>query len=225
MGSLSGALFFLTKIRINDNLKLSSLTLKEVTMSNVQQPVPVELHLEESRAFVRQTLQHLPLHAVFLDDWNTGGVTGARLIYDAPCVNSCQNHCQKCPIFQTIGEDNSLQSTDFRTTLCLATPEQTALFTGKQRYLNCKTIFQYQECFALWMLERCPTEELLLAELEWVNGFRLIYYAGSMEPNLLINKEIDIKRRIISLTLAGMEKRGEMSRQKLVADFAKKYLT
>lgn len=194
-------------------------------MSNVEWPISVEPYLEEARAFVLQLSPHLSLNAVFLDDWNTGDAKGSRLIYDAHCVSSCQNYCQTCPLFQLVGEDNPSLSMNFRTTLCHSTPEQNALFTGKQKYLNCKTIAQYQECFALWMLKKCPTEESLLAELAWIKNFRLIYYAGAMETNSLAKREAAIKRHIISLTLKWMKKRREITRQKLVANFAKKYLT
>lgn len=139
------------------------------------------------------------LETIVLDsEWNGC----ARLVYGGSFVETCVSNCERCLLFKTVKEDpKDLRSSKFVVSLSLARDGQKQNYPGKQKYINCKTLDQYAGCFAACLSspELCPTEKDIQDELNLIKDFKLIFYRGKKERELL-KIEKKLKQRIILLT-------------------------
>ncbi|MFC1750138.1 hypothetical protein ACFL2V_15160 [Pseudomonadota bacterium] len=125
---------------------------------------------------------------VFLDDWR-----GYRLIYDVEVSSCCKYGCEKCPLYQLLkDEKEGLLSAG----LYLASNEDKVLF-GPQKFLNCKSFEQYQDCFVNFLVEKCNTKEEIIREMELVKNVRVIFSRNC----LLKKQEIKFKSGIVTKAL------------------------
>lgn len=162
-------------------------------MSSVDQAIDLEQFFLAAQAKAVEISQHLPVSCVLLDNWHPRGarnVRGARLIYDTNEVAACNNVCGTCRLFHAVGTDDPPNPEPvLRSALCAASAEQRALFDGKQRHLNCKTLDQFEQVFVIWCLEKCPTQAEFWAELDLANQFRVLIYEGQTDLHFLVQVE------------------------------------
>lgn len=102
---------------------------------------------------------------VIVDDWR-----GYRFVFDTRDVRNCKNDCINCPLFDLLKNE---KSGVFSAGLYRASEKDKLLF-GPQKYLNCKTIDQYQSCY-LNFLKQCRTEKEIKEELNLVRSMKLVY--------------------------------------------------
>ncbi len=181
-------------------------------MSSVQQPLDLTPYLDTAILLAQSVAERVPLHTIIIDDWNTGeGIEGPRLIFAGKFTENCPEDCADCPLFQVVGLDEAKPEFQIRSSLCLATPGHIDLYPPQagQRCLNCKTLEQYHEVFICWILEKCDTEELLLAELDWVLGFRILYYRGSWKRQHFQEVETSSQRFILEESIRRLRERGD----------------
>jgi len=185
-------------------------------------PLDVDPFFQEAQTFVAQIQDQVQLTSAILDDWNTGeGVKGARIIYGAPCVAKCNSQCLECSLFRIVGEDNAGEKKSFRSSLCRATEGQLNLFPSKEKYLNCKTVEEYLAAFIIWIVEKCDSEELLKAELDWVKGFRVLFLDGNYDPAFLKEKEKEFKAHILNKSLDRLREKMDLHRVRIVLEYGK----
>jgi hypothetical protein len=167
---------------------------------STDKPVNLQHFYPEARTFTLELNRKKPcVSDVILDDW--GG--GPRLIYGGNCVERCPVTCDECPLYRLVGVDEVVPSSKrLQTTLCTPREQQLSLIPNQQRCLNCKTPKQYMYFFIQWALHRCDSEELLLDELDWIRGFRVILVAGDSDEQHLASSEremkIDILRKVFA---------------------------
>lgn len=145
------------------------------------------------------------VYLVVLDKWR-----GFRLVVDTVGSRKCQNNCQSCRNFQLFGEQQSgLKEEGFIPELKRWTEKQDKDLYGPERYLQCKTLDRYAECYIRCLLEDCSTKEAVLEELQLVRQFTVLY-AGSQDLELTKNL---ICAKIIYTVLGqvGIEKRRWMT--------------
>jgi hypothetical protein len=139
-------------------------------------------------------MQAIPLTTIILDNWR-----GYRLIYDGPAVTNCPPSCNACPLFVAVGVDpKPIPENVLLISLYSASLKDMALFPGKQRMLNCKTLLQYQDCFVVWLVEKCRTQNEIDEELTLIRDFRIIYHQGAGD---LISFEKQVKQQIVQKSL------------------------
>jgi len=103
---------------------------------------------------------------VILDDWR-----GYRFIYDCVEVRNCQSRCSTCQLFKLLKNEKAGL---FSAALYPARPEDKKLF-GPQKYLNCKTMEQYKNCYLNFMNKKTLTAEEIKEELKLVRNLRFIF--------------------------------------------------
>jgi hypothetical protein len=103
---------------------------------------------------------------VGIDNWR-----GYRFIFDCKSVRTCTNACINCPLFKLL---KSEKLGLFSAGLLEATADDIKLF-GPQKYLNCKTLKQYQKCYTTFIVNRTKSRIEIANELELIKGFSLIY--------------------------------------------------
>lgn len=185
------------------------------------QPINVNPYFKEAQEWVKKLASVVDITFAALDDWNTNGTHGPRIIYGGDFVESCGSKCGACTLFQMVGEDLPGTEECLRASLCVATKEQNDLFPSQQFYLNCKTLEQYLEAFIRWTVEKCLSPDELKAELAWIAGFRILLLHDSLIEDELKNREHLIKRRMIEEITARLEKRRDMRRQRLTIKHAR----
>lgn len=191
-------------------------------MEEIGHPIDVDPFFQEAQIFVKQIQNKIHLTSAILDDWNTGeGIKGARIIYGAPCIAECKSQCSDCLLFQVVGEDDLKEKKSFRSSLCRATEGQLDLFPSKEKYLNCKTVEEYLEAFVIWIVEKCDSEELLKAELDWVKGFRVLFLDGNYDLTFLKEKEKEFKTHIINESLKRLRGKMDFQRVKIILEYGK----
>lgn len=132
---------------------------------------------------------------VFLDDWR-----GYRFIYDIKKPLCCKNGCKKCPLFQLLKNEKKING--FTAGLYLANDEEKKLF-GPQKFLNCKSFDEYQNCYINFLLKKCNTKKEVFDELNLVKNMEVIYSKnGSSEI-----QEIKFKKGVIKKTLLSSDSR------------------
>ncbi len=127
---------------------------------------------------------------VFLDDWH-----GYRFIYDTRKSNCCENGCKKCPIYRLL--KNEKGKDHFTTGLYLASSEEKRLF-GPQKFLNCKSFDEYQNCYVNFLLEKCNTKQEIFDELNLIKNMKVIYSKNDSPKK----QEIKFKKSVIKKVLA-----------------------
>lgn len=165
---------------------------------SVFQPIDVSPFIPQARRFVAGLQNLLPITSIILDNWNsTEGQRTVRLIYGCTFTEICGSSCKHCPLFKFVGADKVGEEPDFVTSLCEATdPHHRLLGQSSQKFLNCKTISQYQEAFVRYVVAECLTREKMAAELKWIKGFRLIFLAQAFSVTDLIRTENRIREKI-----------------------------
>ena len=174
-------------------------------MPQVPYPIDVDPYVEAAQAVACKVAQQVPLACAILDDWHSGSnKKGARIVYGLASDVGCCEECGLCPLFQFVGEDSDEEKEGLHTSLCLTPPNFLELFASsehklllRQKYLNCKTLVQYEIAYILFIMECCITEEELDAELEWVMGFRLLHLDQVTDLESLRCKEMESKKRIL----------------------------
>lgn len=126
---------------------------------------------------------------VFLDDWR-----GYRFIYDVKKSDCCKNGCQKCPLYQLLKDEKEID--DFAAGLYLASTEEKKLF-GPQKFLNCKSFLEYQNCYANFLLKKCRTKKEIFDELNLVKNMKVIYTKNSSQKK----QELRFKKGVIKKAL------------------------
>lgn len=186
-----------------------------------ERPIDVNPFFENAQSFVLRINDAIPLTSAILDDWNTReGIHGARIIYGASFVAGCNSKCSECPLFQRVGEDTPQETgINFKTSLCLATDAQLNLFASKQKYLNCKTLAEYQEAYAVYIAEVCTSQELIEAELDWVKGFRLLFLDGKSDISFLREKEKESKSYIVENALEKLRAKFDLQRTQIISEY------
>ncbi|MFH0814669.1 MAG: hypothetical protein V1902_01055 [Candidatus Falkowbacteria bacterium] len=194
----------------------------------VEWPVDVSPWFGEAQKVVEAVLRAgVPIDSAILDDWNAGTdqngvrIKGPRIIWG---LEACRmSRCSGCKLFCAVGadmrktmiqNDNALR---LRRTLCLAKKKHLSFLpvTCWQKYLNCKTIEQYNAAFVAFVMERCDTEEKMHAELAWILGFRLLYLNEEgigWDCATLLSKEQEMKREIIGRVMMELVCQGESAR-------------
>jgi hypothetical protein len=97
-----------------------------------------------------------------------------------------------------VGEDDPREFRRWRASLGRTTADNRTWLPSRQRYLNCKSSLQYAAAYVAYFLQKCPSEELLDAELAWVKGFRLLYLRGIDNAPALLAVESALKARIVT---------------------------
>lgn len=184
-------------------------------MTSVAKPIDIRPFFNEARAFVKTIAPIIPLTSAILDDWK-----GPRIIYGGPSIENCNNRCEECLLFKTVGADPAQQA-GFRTTLYFAAKEYLDILPSKQRCLNCKTLSQYQAAFIEYIYQRCLSQETLAVELDWVKGFKVVFLNGVYDKRILWQKEKRSKSFIVYAVLKRM-KQNHDPRQEFTHRYAKK---
>ena len=119
------------------------------------------------------------------DNWR-----GFRFIFDTDDVRKCNNDCKNCQLYNFLKEEG-ISRDSFG--LFLASAKDKRLF-GPQRFLNCKTLKQYEDCFVNFILQKNITEQEIKKELRLIKNFKIIF---SRSNKNLYKLEQDFKKRII----------------------------
>ncbi|MBZ9572798.1 hypothetical protein KJA17_01210 [Patescibacteria group bacterium] len=125
---------------------------------------------------------------VCVDNWR-----GWRFIYDTVDVRKCKNDCKNCPLYLLVKNE---RKGIFSAGLCPASRKDKVLF-GPQNFLNCKTLKQYEDCYANFILKKTNTKKEIREELMLIKDFRIIF----SKTNNLLNKEKRFRKSIIKKVL------------------------
>lgn len=121
---------------------------------------------------------------VGVDNWR-----GWRFIFDTEEVRQCNNNCSKCFLYHLLKNE---KEGIFSAGLYLASKEDKKIF-GAQKFLNCKTLKQYEDCFVNFIIQKLRTEEEIKDELRLVENFKIIF---SKEVTDLKKREDEFQRSI-----------------------------
>jgi hypothetical protein len=125
---------------------------------------------------------------VFADDWR-----GFRFIYDTEDMRRCNNNCVECNLFKLLkNEKDGL----FSAGLYRASREDKKIF-GSQKFLNCKTLEQYQNCYVNFLVNKARTREEVKDELILIKNLKIIFSKNNYEVDL----ERKFKRYIFNKAL------------------------
>lgn len=139
---------------------------------------------------------------VIVDDWR-----GFRFIFDAVDVKNCKNDCANCNLFKLlVNEKGGI----FSSNLYPASLGD-KIFFGPQRFFNCKTLKQYQNCYANFLINKCWTEKEIKSELRLIKNTKIIY-SKEVKASFLEEK---FKKGIIKKVLSLVDLR----RRKIIANF------
>lgn len=122
---------------------------------------------------------------VVVDNWR-----GWRFIFDTSDVRKCKNQCQKCPLYLLVKNERKRV---FSTGLYPASKKDKKLF-GPQKFLNCKTLKQYENCFINFILIKTKNKKGVEKELMLLKNFRIIF---SKEKTNLPEKEKEFRKSVI----------------------------
>lgn len=174
----------------------------------------ISKYIEQARQSFSKLEGKVQWSSIILDNWR-----GIRLIYGADCVEQCKSKCHECKLFKLVGEDfPGIDANVFKTTLIRANECDLEIFNAKQKYLNCKTLEQYLDCFITWLTDKCHTEESIKEELDFVKGFKIIHLNGYNATSIL-SKEQEIKRNIVEECLKRMKYQD--SRRNAIRNYSK----
>jgi len=142
---------------------------------------------------------------VGLDNWR-----GWRFVFDTIDVRKCDNNCEKCPLFLLLKDEKQGL---FSSGLYPADKKDQSLF-GFQRFLNCKILKQYEDCFVNFILKETKTKEEIKEELMLVKNFKVIF---SKEDSLL-EKERQFKKSVINKLLKKVDNSKKRIIQEIITD-------
>lgn len=142
---------------------------------------------------------------IILDDWR-----GYRLIYDCIEVRNCKNQCQQCQLYKLLKNE---KKGDFTANLYQASSKDKKIF-GKQNFLNCKTLKEYQNCYINFLNQKNLTNQEIKSELKLIKNLKIIY---SKEENRVLQEKIFKKSLINQLIKATSGQKKE-----IIKNYAKK---
>jgi len=144
---------------------------------------------------------------VIVDDWR-----GFRFIFDCIEVRNCENNCSSCKLFKAIKNKKIGQ---FNTDLYPADEEDRKLF-GPQKFLNCKTLKQYQKCYVNFLLKRTEKKKEIEEELALILDSEIIFTKNGK----LKEKNISFKKNIFKKVIKKAGKR----KNKIITNYLKQKL-
>ncbi len=106
---------------------------------------------------------------VFVDNWR-----GYCFIFDTEDVRNCRNDCANCDLFKLLKNE---KGGVFSGKLNPASIEDKKIF-GPQNFLNCKTLEQYINCYANFLIQKTKTKKDILVELNLIKEAAIIYAKG-----------------------------------------------
>lgn len=109
---------------------------------------------------------------IIVDDWR-----GFRFVYDSKDVRKCKNMCLKCSLYLLLKDEKKEL---FSAGLYPANEEDKKLF-GKQNFLNCKSLRQYQNCYINFLVKKVKTKKEFEAEIKLIKNLKIIF---SREDNI-----------------------------------------
>lgn len=125
---------------------------------------------------------------VILDEWRGCW----RFIFDTEEVRSCDNQCDQCKLFALLRDEK--EESGFSAALLPANERDKILFRAKQNFLNCKTLDQYRDCYADWLIKKASTDEHIRKELSLIKHCHIIF---SKETSDLSKKENEFRESIL----------------------------
>lgn len=136
---------------------------------------------------------------VIVDDWR-----GPRFVFDTEDVRQCKNNCSQCPLFQLLKDEKEGL---FSAGLYPASKKDEKLF-GPQKYLNCKTLEQYKNCYVNYLLKETNTKEEIEHEINLLRSMKIIFSRSGDTVRL----EKEFKDTVISEVL----KQADFSKRKII---------
>lgn len=139
-----------------------------------------------------------------VDNWR-----GYRFIFDTVDIRKCKNNCLQCPLYLLLKNEREGK---FSSSLYLAREEDKKLF-GPQRFLNCKTLNQYKNCYINFLIKKAQTEKEIEEELKLINNFIIIYSKNSNLEKL----NVDFKKSLIKQVLKKVGKKKKIKIKNIIA--------
>lgn len=145
---------------------------------------------------------------IILDDWR-----GWRFIFDTKETINCENDCNNCGLPKFLKQNFPSGS---YARLIKAKKNDRIMF-GPEKFLNCKSLKKYQNCYIYFILNKTRTKKEIIAELDLLMGLRVIYSAIGRPAAL----EYSFKAGVIRAILARSDKnkrkiiRKYLNRQKI----------
>ncbi len=141
---------------------------------------------------------------VFVDNWR-----GYRFVFDAEDVRKCNNGCVNCDLFKLLKDE---KENLFSAGLYLASENDKKLF-GQQNFLNCKTIKQYEDCYANFLIKKTRTKQEIIKELNLIKTTEIIFSRNDRKGKMIKK----FRRAIIKKSIRLSGKRKIMIIKKFVA--------
>jgi hypothetical protein len=126
---------------------------------------------------------------VGLDNWR-----GYRFIFDTLDVRRCNNDCQNCPLYILLKNEKRAK---FSSGLYLANKKDRTLF-GPQKFLNCKTLEQYKNCYINFIKNKTKTEKQIIDELRLIKNFVIIFSKGNNLSKMNANFKKSLIKKLIN---------------------------
>jgi len=149
------------------------------------------------RAVVRQANKlaenYGRLENIIFDDWR-----GWRFIFDTPEVLKCNNDCGNCKLYKFLKQ---LRPNFSYARLFKASGRDQKMF-GPQKFLNCKTLAQYQKCYSYFLLEETKTKGEIERELDLLRNMRVIYTKNKS----IAETENNFKKAVLRVVLSKSDK-------------------
>ena len=153
--------------------------------------------------------QYFGFNNIILDNWREN-----RLIFDTQDVINCKNQCQKCLLYKLL--INEKENPVISSALFPASKEDKKTF-GKQRFLNCKTLEQYQNCYINFLIQKTNSKQEIQDELNLILKECNIIYSKNNQGLKKINRQF--KLTILKRVLSQVNK----SKQLIIINILKKY--
>lgn len=138
-----------------------------------------------------------------IDSWR-----GVRIIIDCAETQNCKNTCSSCKVYKTLGQhpndfDYTKEPDKLHKPLFFWTDEKDIELYGPERFLQCKTLERYQQCFINCVLYDPDMHDRtnLLEEIRLIRDFEIIKSTKKAQSNL----SLKTKRRIIEEILKDIE--------------------
>jgi len=125
---------------------------------------------------------------VIVDDWR-----GYRFIFDTTDVRKCKNKCDECKLYNLLKNEREGL---FSSGLFKASKVDKEIF-GKQNYLNCKTLEQYQQCYINFIKKKITTFDELSDEIKLIKNLKIIYSKNNNVDEIENNFKNQILKNIL----------------------------
>lgn len=131
---------------------------------------------------------------VILDDWR-----GVMFVFDTVDVRRCKNNCAECPLYRQL-KNELPENNGFFTGLYPASTKDQALF-GPQRFLNCKTLKQYRDCYVNFLLKSVNGKEEIEDELSLILNCKVLYSSSTDDTEKFgLQFKKDVLEKVLSKT-------------------------